>query len=355
MHRKGGQMFRQLTRLTVALMFALVLAIAAGCGGGSSSSTTTSPSATAAPVSASTQPNPGTTIRMGIEPWIGYGPWYIAQEKGYFKENGITVEIINFATDAQREAAYVGEKTDVSNMPTHTSLLFVQQGVDAKVVLLEDVSMSADAVLARPPITSITQLKGKKVAYEQGTTSDILIHYALAANGMSESDITPVPMAASDAGSALIAGRVDAAVTYEPYISAALHEGAKSIYAASEDPGLVSDVLVAHTSLISDNPGALVALCAAWGQAVDYYNSNTADAQAIIAKGVGASVSDLATAFKGVQLFDLDQNIQMLTGDFATKIVPDVMNAAVASGFLEQPVDTTGFIDPAFVEAAAGR
>ena len=352
MYRKGGQMFRQLTRLTVALLFALLLAIAAGCGG---SSPSPSPSATGASVSASTQPNPGTTIRMGIEPWIGYGPWYIAQEKGYFKENGIDVEIINFATDAQREAAYVGEKTDVSNMPTHTSLLFVQQGVDAKGILLEDVSMSADAVLARSPITSIAQLKGKKVAYEQGTTSDILIHYALAANGMSESDIVPVPMAASDAGSALIAGRVDAAVTYEPYISAALHEGAKSIYAASEDPGLVSDVLVAHTSLATDNPGALVALCKSWGQAVDYYNSNTADAQAIIAKGVGASVSDLETAFKGVKLFDLDQNVQMLTGDFATKIVPDVMNAAVASGFLTQPVDATAFIDPTFVEAAAGR
>ncbi len=184
---------------------------------------------------------------MGIEPWIGYGPWYIAQKEGYFKKLGLNVQIVNFNTDAERESAFASGNTDVTNMPTQTALRFEQQNIPGRIVLLEDESLTADAVIAKPPITSIKALKGKQVGYEQGTTSDILIHYALAANHMSPSDIKIVPMNASAAGEAAAAGKVQAAVTYEPYISTVLaqHKGFKRIYVAGVDPGLVSDVLVA--------------------------------------------------------------------------------------------------------------
>jgi NitT/TauT family transport system substrate-binding protein len=346
-------MSNRLVRLLASVALGLMPGILAACG--NSSSAPSSPSSTTAALSASTKPKAGTTINMGIEPWIGYGPWYIAQAQGCFKANGLKVNIINFATDTDREAAFVGGRTDVSNMPTHTALLFLQKGIDAKAVLAEDESLTADAVLARAPITSIKQLKGQKVAYEQGTTSDILIHYALAANGMSEKDIQVVPVHAADAGAALIAGRVQAAVTYEPYVTTALHQGATRIYAAAADPGLVSDVLVAHSSLTSGNPGALVALSKCWGQALDYFNSNKPAAEAIIAKGVGAKPADLATSFSGVKLYTLPDNVTQLTGPFVDKVAPDVAKAAVAAKFLPQLVDPKPLFDAAFVKAAAGQ
>ena len=39
-------------------------------------------------------------INMGTEPWIGYGPWWIAQKQGYFQKHGLNVNIVNFQTDA---------------------------------------------------------------------------------------------------------------------------------------------------------------------------------------------------------------------------------------------------------------
>ncbi|WAH61722.1 ABC transporter substrate-binding protein (plasmid) [Pseudomonas silvicola] len=70
-------------------------------------------------------------------------------------------------------------------------------------------------------VGSVKELKGKQVAYEEGTTSDILLRSALASAGLSFSDIKPVPMPAASAGSAILAGRVPVAVTYEPYLSVA--------------------------------------------------------------------------------------------------------------------------------------
>jgi len=299
------------------------------------------------------KPEPG-VIDMGVVPWIGYGPWYIAQEKGYFEKHGIDVKIVNFNTDAARESAFVSGKTDATNMPTHTALLFGQQGVPAKMVLLEDESLTADAVIAKPPVTSIKDLQGQKVAYEEGTTSDILIHYALAANGMSEDDIEKVPIPASDAGNAALAGQVSAAVTYEPYISAVLaeDEGFKRIYNAGADPGLISDVLVVHDSMIDDKPGQVEALMESWQDAIDFYRTHTAEAQAIITKGVGAKPGSLKTSFEGVKLYSIPQNQKLLTGSFESKIAPDVGQAALDSGFLKEDVDPGSLIQPAFVNAA---
>ena len=94
-------------------------------------------------------------------------------------------------------------------------------GLPIKIVALLDVSKTADAIISDGTVTDIKGLKGKQVAYEEGTTSDILLNYALGQNGMTIADIQKVPMPAADAGAALIAGKVPVAVTYEPYLTLA--------------------------------------------------------------------------------------------------------------------------------------
>jgi NitT/TauT family transport system substrate-binding protein len=340
--------FRIRRALVCGALTAALGVFVAACGSGSGSVKTVSASAIPS------KPESG-VIRMGIEPWIGYGPWYVAQQKGYFKQLGLNVKIINFNTDAEREAAFASGNTDVTNMPTHTALRFEQQGIAGRMVLLEDESLTADAVIARPPFTTIKSLKGHKVAYEQGTTSDILIHHALAANGMKPSDIQIVPMNASDAGSAAAGGRVQAAVTYEPYISAVLaqHNGFKRIYVAGVDPGLVSDVLVASTNMLNNKPGQVLALMKAWGMAMDFYNTHPELAQAIIAKADGATLASLKTSFSGVKLYTIPENATLLDGAFAHKIAIDVMHAAEGAGVLSGAVTPSNYIEPQFVQAAA--
>ena len=341
-------MKHRITRwLVCGAVVATLGSFVAACG--SSSNTVTNRSASAIP----SKPESG-QIRMGIEPWIGYGPWYIAQRKGYFKKLGVNVKIIKFNTDTEREAAFAGGKTDVTNMPTHTALRFEQQNIPGRIALLEDESLTADAVIAKPPISDIKDLKGKKVAYEQGTTSDILIHYALQANHMKPSDVQTVPINASDAGAAAAAGRVSAAVTYEPYISSVIaqHQGFRRIYVAGVDPGLVSDVLVVSTGMLNDKPGQVLALMKAWGMAIDFYNSHRPQAEAIIAKADGATLSSLKSSFAGVKLYSIPQNVSLLTGAFAHKTAIDVMHAALAAGVLNETVDPSKYIEPQYVAAA---
>ncbi|MDR1833989.1 MAG: ABC transporter substrate-binding protein [Propionibacteriaceae bacterium] len=318
-------------RRLAAVCAALAITLLAGCAGGGTPATTTK-------------------VNIAIQPWLGYGAWYIAQEKGFFTENGLEVTLTDFEADADMLAALAAGQVDALNVASHGALLMIEQGVDAKIVLLEDASTSADAILADPSITDVAGLKGQEVAYEEGTTSDLLLNYALSQNGMSISDITKVPLGAADAGAALIAGQVPAAVTYEPYISEAAASGnVQVIYTAGEKEGLISDVLMVGGKLISENPDAVKALAKSWGQAVDYYNSNTEDGRAIIAAGVGEEPDALATAFDGVHFFSLDDNKSQLAGEYVSSTLPTVKEVAVAAGLLDGSADPAAAVDASFV------
>ena len=262
------------------------------------------------------------TVKIGLQPWLGYGPLWIAEEQGFFKEQGVDVQLVNFSWDADLAAALASGNINVTSIATNGVILQRNNGIDLKGFMLMDGSTTADAVLANKAVNSITELKGKKVAYEVGATSDLLINYALKVNGMSLKDIEAVPINASDAGLALIAGRVDVAVTYEPYISAALKEGPefKVLFSAGEKPGLISDMLAAPADYVAANTAALQGVIKAWDEAVTYLRANPEEGGKIIADAVGSPIEEFNTAFAGVQLFDLKENLAELDGDFQATV-----------------------------------
>ena len=302
-----------------------------------------------------TTPEAG-AIKMGIEPWLGYGQWHIAAKKGLFKAAGLdSVEIVSFNTDADINAALAAGQLQCGNIATHTAMNFIAAGLPIKIVMLMDVSKTADAMISDGSVTDIKGLKGKQVAYEEGTTSDILLNYALSQNGMTIADIQKVPMPAADAGSALIAGKVPVAVTYEPYLTVAMQQNpkVKMIYSAGEDPGLISDVFVVREEFLAAKPGQVVALLKAWDAALADYRKDTKGGRAIISEAVGAKPEELATAFDGVVYYSLAENKVELSGNFTAKVIPEVHAAARKAGILQADVDLSKAIDTRFVDAAA--
>ena len=294
------------------------------------------------------------TLKMGVEPWLGYGQWHVANHYGMFKKHGLEqVEVINFAEDKDINAALASGQIDAANIATHTAMGMIAAGLPVKVVMLLDQSRTADAMLTGSGITRLQDLKGKTVAYEEGTTSDILLHSALTSVGMTLKDIKPVPMPAASAGTALIAKRVDAAVTYEPYLSVAKKSDAsvQMLYSGQNDPGLISDVLVVRDDVLKNKPGQIAALISTWDEALTHYNSNTKADRAIIAKEVGATPEDLDTAFDGVKYYTLAENKQVLGGQFSNETFQHVLKAATDAGIVTAPVTAAQVIDASFVNA----
>ncbi|MFF2191439.1 ABC transporter substrate-binding protein [Streptomyces sp. NPDC058157] len=334
---------------TAHALLAVSLVLTAGCGAGAAERSS-------GPVTIPASPEPG-TFRLGTQPWIGYAPWYIAQDKGLAKEHGTALEQVNFTSDDQLNAALASGKIDGANVSSHTALNLIAAGVDIRIVMLEDVSLTADAVLASSGTTDIKALKGKRVAYEEGTTSDILLRYGLRHNGMSLDDVQRVPMSATDAGSAFAAGRVDAAVTYEPYLSAARAKQpeARQVYSAAEKPGLISDVLVVRGDVLGKKPGQVAALVKTWNAAIDAYAADPPSARNTMARGIGADPGQLGTAFDGIKYYGRAENAGQLKGTYAASVLPDVAAAAKEAGLLQRDVDARSAVDDRYLESGATR
>lgn len=289
-------------------------------------------------------------VRIGTQPWIGYGPWWIAKEKEMFAKYGLNVELIDFVQDSDVNAALASNQMEAANLATHTAIKLYNAGLDIRIVLLMDASYEADAILTSADIQSIEDLRGRQIAFEEGTTSDLLLSYALMQNGMSIDDVIAVPMPASDTGVTLISDRVEAAVTYEPYITEALNQDPSLtlLYTAAEKPGLISDVLVMRSSFLEDQPGAARALLKVWDEAIAFYRANPEEAKAIIARNVGSKPEELVTAFDGVVFYDLAENRQLLSGEFLNTM-QEVARVSQEIGLLSEIPALAKLVDTDFL------
>lgn len=308
--------------------------------------------ATIALTGCAAEPTPeDAAFRMGTQPWLGYGQWYVAEDQGFFTDRDVAVEISNFSADADVNAALAAGRLDMANVGAQAALQFIETGLDVSIVLVLDTATTADAIIAGEGVTSVADLAGKTVAFEEGATSEILLSEALETAGMSFDDITIVPTDADKVAPVLLAGQVDAGVTYEPYITEAVSadRGIDIVQSAADYPGLISDVLVVRNEVLSERGDQVREVLAAWGDAVDFSEENVEAGRAIIAEGVGSNAADLATAFDGVHFFTLAENRELLAGSYAAETLPGLISVSQRIGLLQSAVDPQLAINASFV------
>lgn len=232
-------------------------------------------------------------IKIGHSTWVGYGPLYIAREKGFFKAHGVDVELIKVEKPTDRFPAMIAGKIDMIASTVDTALLYMKKPDEFQYVVAIDDSNGGDGIVATKDIKTVADLKGKKVAFAQGSVSQFYLDVLLGKAGIKESDLTAIDMGPGDAGTAFVAGKVDAAVTWEPHLT----KGKQSpnghlLTDSSQTPGLITDVLIANTDWVAKHKTEVKAIVAAWNEAVAYYVAHPDESIAIMAKGVGGFLED---------------------------------------------------------------
>jgi NitT/TauT family transport system substrate-binding protein len=260
------------------------------------------------------------TIGYG-SPWIGQGPLHIAAQKGYFEDEGLDVNLTKFEWNSPQEAfdALAAKQIDVLPPSLDEGTLYWRPETPFAVILATDASSGGDGVLIRTDrnIGSIKDFKAKRVALRLNTPSHFFLSYLLRQNGMSEDDVTLVDISPEEAAKAVVAGDVDVAVTWNPYLVKAAEDPKVDFLVTSKDtPGLIADVLVMRKDLLDSNPEACQGLVRAWNKAVEYQNANPDEAAAIMAKGLGyGTPDDIKADLAGIVLQGKEENAQLFAGD----------------------------------------
>ncbi|MGE5703861.1 MAG: ABC transporter substrate-binding protein, partial [Clostridia bacterium] len=184
------------------------------------------------------------------------------------------------------------------------------------------------AILGSKDITDVAQLKGKKVAFEEGTTSDLLLMQALKEKGMTKKDVETVFMPAANAGLSLIPGQVDAAVTYAPFIHEVLDKGkdkgVQVIYSGKNAPGLISDIVVAKADYLSQHPDVKEKLRKVWDEALDYWKANEKEGNEIVAAGSGSKAEELPPILAGLKFYSTKETADKAASGELEKTVKNI-------------------------------
>ncbi|MEE8444112.1 MAG: ABC transporter substrate-binding protein [Alphaproteobacteria bacterium] len=225
-------------------------------------------------------------LRIGHSTWVTYGPFYVALEKGYFAEEGIEVELVNIEDDNLRAGALASGELDAMGIRVDQVPLLLKPDAGMRYLFAVGESRGADGLLADRGIETIAGLKGKRVAFADGSSMHFYINVLLAGAGLSQSDIEPVELTPGSAGHAFLKGEVDAALTWEPLLTRGKKNG-RLLANTAKSPGLITDIIVARPGVADQRRKEFRALYRAWLKAVNFVRRNPKDSPAIMAAGVG--------------------------------------------------------------------
>lgn len=197
-----------------------------------------------------------------------------------------------------------------------TDVLGIEMGessdmTDSRMFVMLDKSRGSDVVVVNKNIKSVADLKGKKIAYAEGTVSQTLLLNVLETNGISVKDIEHVKVGSGiDAAEAFKSGNVDACVTWAPLDLDCVKAipGSRAIISTKQASELSADGLIAKDKYIEENKESLTKLVSA----ILYANSMISTDEAILSQAADMFAKDFE-GFKPQDVIKSSKNIRYVT------------------------------------------
>jgi NitT/TauT family transport system substrate-binding protein len=326
--------YRRLGSLAVLTAVAAATLGTAACGGDSSGGS--------GPV----------TLRLGYFPNLTHAPAIVGVEKGIFADKlgpDVKLETKTFNAGPEAIEAIFSGALDAAYIGPNPTVNAQSKSKGQAIRVISGAASGGVALVVKPEITSVEQLKGKKIATPQlGNTQDVAVRYWLKDKGLTTTkegggDVKIVPQANSQTVETFRSGAIDGAWVPEPYVSQLQNAGGKVLVDERDLwPGgkFVITNLVVSTKFRDAHPDVVNKLVEGQVAANDYVNKNPDDSQQAISTAIGKITGKPLD----VKLIKQAWPTLTFTNDPIAASLKAGLDHAVAVG-LTQPVDLKGLYD----------
>ena len=290
-------------------------------------------------------------VSIGMSGWTGFAPLSLAEKAGIFKKNGVDVTI-KMIPQKDRHLAIASGDVQCAATTVETYINWNANGVPITQVVQLDKSYGADGMAVRNSTAKIADLKGKTVGVDApGTSPYFALGWMLKKNGLSIKDVKTSTLSPQAAASAFNTGTdIDAAMTYEPYLSSVRdNKSAGKIIATTLDYPMVMDTFGCTPKFIKENGKLVQAMVNSYFEALEMIKSDPVKSNEIM----GAVVKQTGEAFGKSSAFlrwqDKEANKKFFSGEIQafSKEAGDLL---LEMGLVKSLPDMNSLIDTSFIK-----
>ena len=301
---------------------------------------------------AAAQAQSATPVAIGLSGWTGFAPLTLAKEAGLFAKRGLDVTLKKIP-QKDRHLALASGDIQCAATTVETWIVWTANGIPTTQIFQLDKSYGADGMVVKPSIAKISDLKGKTVAASApGTAPYFTLAWMLKKNGLTVKDVNVVNLEPQAAANAMIAGtaNLDAAMTYEPYLSAVREKPeAGKIIATTLDYPMIMDTFGCTPKFLAEHPKAARALADAYFDALDMIKANPQKAFEIMGADVKQSAEKFEASQKNLRWQDRAANQKFFASEHA-QFSKEAAELLLDAGIIKQVPDLGKLADPQYVK-----
>ncbi|MBC2380990.1 ABC transporter substrate-binding protein [Pseudomonas sp. WS 5106] len=303
-------------------------------------------------------------LRIGYVFAMANAPALIADKEGFYREEGLNVDLKALGDGPVIQQALAAGELDVAYVGTPPVYQWFSRGLQSRILAKVNYGQAAVIVDAKSPINSLEALKGKKLAgVKKGSGMDVLLRgYVLKEKaGLNpDKDLDIIDMPPGNMNAALERGIVDAAFSWEPFVSQSLLRGSSRVLLDVNKalPNYPWYVVIALPKTLQERPDDVVKLLRAHRKAIAFLNENPDESNRIIAEvfkleavqGVdGKTITPEAIVAQARTRLGWSANLEASDIQFIQRL----MNYSYDLGFIDKTLKTEQIVDTSYLEKAS--
>lgn len=305
-------------------------------------------------------------LRVGWVFAMANAPAVIAEQKRFFADEGLNVEIKSFGDGPVLQQALAAGELDVAYVGAPPVYQWFSRGLDARILAKVNHGQAAIISQASAPIRTVADLRGKRLAsVAKGSGMDVLLRGFVLKDQARldpEKDLDILPMPPANMNAALDRNVADAAFLWEPFVSQALLRGNSRLVLDLNQalPQYPWYVVMAPSSTLKERGGDVVKLLRAHHKAIAFLKDRPAESNQIIAQAfkLEAVQSPDGKAIAPEIIVQearkrLGWSDQLEASDL--RFIQRLMDYSLALGFIAKPLKVDQVVDQSYwLKANAG-
>lgn len=297
----------------------------------------------------------GKPLTVGVQPWVGLMGQYVAMEKDFFGAESVTVKPEYFPSASETNIAFLAGQLDLAWVVIPDAITLVAQSPSMKAIMVSDYSNGSDGILGNSRLNRASDLRGKKVSREDTPFAKIFLGTYLKQAGLTEKDLEILSLSASESAAAFAAGKVDAAVTYEPWLGQTVRETNAQIIFTTKETNILPTGLVAKAETIASRRADILKYLRAIDQGLAFAKANPDEAHKICAQRLGVTAAEIPPQLAGIRILDIQGNKEAAMNlDSPYSLVRSLQSGEqiIADlGLISKPVEAATLVDDSLVKS----